>query len=344
VSRRDVSRNDTNRQVLLKARPSGIPQAEHFELVDRPLPALGDGQVLVRNVYLSVEPAMRGWVSAVANYSEPVALGAVMRSIAAGHVVESRHPNFHAGDRVVGMFGWQDFAAVDTDAIQRKVEDRDVPLSAWLGVLGVNGLTAYFGLLDVGQPKAGETVVVSTAAGSVGSCVGQIARIKGCRAVGIAGGPAKVALCRDAFGFDAAFDYKTDYLDKRLAEACPSGVDVYFDNTSGAISDAVLKRLNVGARVVICGTASVASWDPPPQGPRVERHLLVKRARMQGFLIFDYASRYDEGVAELARWVREGRLKYREDILDGIEQAPDAIAGLYRGENLGKRLIRIADE
>jgi len=339
-----VSRNDTNRQVLLKARPSGIPQAEHFELVDRPLPALGDGQVLVRNVYLSVEPAMRGWVSAVANYSEPVALGAVMRAIAAGHVVESRHPNFRAGDRVVGMFGWQDFAAVDTDAIQRKVEDRDVPLSAWLGVLGVNGLTAYFGLLDVGQPKAGETVVVSTAAGSVGSCVGQIARIKGCRAVGIAGGPAKVALCRDAFGFDAAFDYKTDYLDKRLAEACPSGVDVYFDNTSGAISDAVLKRLNVGARVVICGTASVAGWDPPPQGPRVERHLLVKRARMQGFLIFDYASRYDEGVAELARWVREGRLKYREDILDGIEQAPDAIAGLYRGENLGKRLIRIADE
>ena len=339
-----MSRNDTNRQVLLKARPSGIPQAEHFELVDRPLPALGDGQVLVRNVYLSVEPAMRGWVSAVANYSEPVALGAVMRSIAAGHVVESRHPNFRAGDRVVGMFGWQDFAAVDTDAIQRKVEDRDVPLSAWLGVLGVNGLTAYFGLLDVGQPKSGETVVVSTAAGSVGSCVGQIARIKGCRAVGIAGGPAKVALCRDAFGFDAAFDYKTDYLDKRLAEACPSGVDVYFDNTSGAISDAVLKRLNVGARVVICGTASVAGWDPPPQGPRVERHLLVKRARMQGFLIFDYASRYDEGVAELARWVREGRLKYREDILDGIEQAPDAIAGLYRGENLGKRLIRIADE
>jgi len=313
-------------------------------LVDRPLPALGDGQVLVRNVYLSVEPAMRGWVSAVANYSEPVALGAVMRSIAAGHVVESRHPNFHAGDRVVGMFGWQDFAAVDTDAIQRKVEDRDVPLSAWLGVLGVNGLTAYFGLLDVGQPKAGETVVVSTAAGSVGSCVGQIARIKGCRAVGIAGGPAKVALCRDAFGFDAAFDYKGGDLDARLAEACPSGVDVYFDNTSGAISDAVLKRLNVGARVVICGTASVASWDPPPQGPRVERHLLVKRARMQGFLIFDYASRYDEGVAELARWVREGRLKYREDILDGIEQAPDAIAGLYRGENLGKRLIRIADE
>jgi NADPH-dependent curcumin reductase len=335
-------KNDVNRQVLLKVRPTGIPQAEHFELVERPLPAPADGQVLVRNIYLSVDPAMRGWVSAVANYSEPVPLGGVMRSIAAGRIMESRHPDWQAGDLVVGMFGWQDFVSVDATAIQTKVTDSTVPLSAWLGVLGINGLTAYFGLLDAGQPKAGETVVVSTAAGSVGSCVGQIARIKGCRAVGIAGGAVKTTLCRDAFGYDAAIDYKQGDLDAALKAACPKGIDIYFDNTAGEISDAVLKQLNVGARVVICGTASVASWDPIPLGPRVERHLLVKRARMQGILIFDYAARYEEGRADLARWLREGTLRYREDILDGIEQAPGAIAGLYRGDNLGKRLIRIA--
>jgi NADPH-dependent curcumin reductase CurA len=336
-------KNDVNRQVRLKARPTGIPQAEHFELAEAALPAIGDGQVLVRNLYLSVEPAMRGWVSAVANYSEPVPLGAVMRSIAAGKVVESRHPDYRVGDLVIGMFGWQDFAAVETSAIQRKATDPDLPLTAWLGVLGLNGFTAYFGLLDIGQPKAGETVVVSTAAGSVGSCVGQIAKIKGCRTVGIAGGPAKTALCRDAFGYDAAIDYRQDDLDALLADACPDGIDVYFDNTSGAISDAVLKRLNVGARVAICGTASIASWDPIPLGPRVERHLLVKRARMQGLLVFDYAARYSEALADLTRWVRDGKISYREDILDGIEQAPGAIAGLYRGDNLGKRLIRVAD-
>jgi NADPH-dependent curcumin reductase CurA len=336
-------RNEVNRQVLLKARPTGIPQAEHFELVQSAVPTPGEGQVLVRNLYLSVEPAMRGWVSAVANYSEPVALGTVMRSIAAGKVVDSRHPSYQAGDLVVGMFGWQDFAAVDAKAIQRKVTETDLPLTAALGVVGLNGLTAYFGLLDVGQPKAGETVVVSTAAGSVGSCVGQIAKIKGCRTVGIAGGATKAALCRDVFGYDAAIDYKQPDLEGRLAQACPAGVDVYFDNTAGPISDAVLKHLTVGARIVICGTASVASWEPLPRGPRVERHLLVKRARMQGMLVFDYAARYGEGLADLARWVRDGAIRYREDVLDGIEQAPGAIAGLYRGENLGKRLIRIAD-
>ena len=341
--RRSTPRNDINRQVRLIARPTGIPQPEHFALGEGPVPRLRDGQVLVRNIFLSVEPAMRGWVSAVANYAEPVALGAVMRAMAAGEVVDSRDPTYRPGDRVVGMFGWQDFAAVDATAIQRRVVDRDVPLSAALGVLGLNGLTAYFGLLDIGQPKDGETVVVSTAAGSVGSCVGQIARLKGCRTVGIAGGPTKVTLCREVFNYDAAIDYKQGDLDAALAAACPKGIDVYFDNTAGAVSDAVLRHLNVGARIVICGTASVAHWEPPPQGPRVERQLLVKRARMQGMLVFDYATRYDEGLAELTRWVREGRLAYREDILDGIEQAPGAIAGLYRGDNLGKRLIRIAD-
>jgi len=333
-----------NGQVVLKSRPAGIPQAGDFELVDAPLPALADGQVLVRNIYVTAEPAMRGWVSAVANYSEPVPLGGVMRSPAVGRVAESRHPDYKPGELVTGMFGWQAYAAVDAKTITRKVPAGGPPISTALGVLGLNGLTAYFALLEVGQPRAGETVVVSTAAGAVGSCVGQIAKLKGCRTVGIAGGAEKTRLCREEFGYDAAIDYKAGHLDAALATACPEGVDVYFDNTAGAISDEVMKHLRPGARVVVCGTASIASWDPPPTGPRVERHLLVKRARMQGFLIFDYAPRFAEGLAALTEWVRAGKIRYREDILEGLEQAPGSIAGLYRGENLGKRIIRVAPE
>ena len=333
-----------NRQVRLKTRPSGIPQAEHFEIVEEPVPELVDGEVLVRNLFLSVEPAMRGWVSLVANYADPVAIGAVMRSLAAGRVVASRDAGFQVGDLGTGWLGWQDYACVKPQAIQGKLVKSDLPISTSLGVLGLNGLTAYFGLLDIGRPMPGQTVVVSTAAGSVGSCVGQIAKIKGCRAVGIAGGSTKTALCRDAFGFDAAIDYKADDLDQALAAACPNGVDVYFDNTAGSISDTVLKHLAVGARVIICGTASIASWEPAPHGPRVERHLLVKRASMQGLLVMDHKARYPSALEELTGWVREGRIRYRDDILDGIEQAPGAIAGLYRGENLGKRLIRLADD
>jgi NADPH-dependent curcumin reductase CurA len=331
-----------NRQVRLKSRPQGIPDLEHFEIVEAPVPAPGAGEILVRNLYVSAEPAMRGWVSAVANYSEPVAIGAVMRSPAVGRVEASHHSDYRVGDTVTGMFGWQDYAVVRSTAIQRKVTETDLPISTALGVLGLNGLTAYFALLEVGAPRAGDTVVVSSAAGAVGSCVGQIAKIKGCRTVGIAGGAEKFRQCVDEFGFDDAIDYKAGDIAAALASACPNGVDVYFDNTSGAISDAVLAHLAIGARVVICGTASVASWAPWPQGPRVERHLLVKRARMQGFLVFDYASRYPEAWRELAAWVRAGRIRYREDILDGLERAPGSIAGLYRGENLGKRLIRVA--
>ena len=333
-----------NRQVRLKSRPTGIPGAEHFKIVEAPAPDIADGQILVRNIYLSVEPAMRGWVNAVANYSEPVAIGAVMRSFAVGRVEASRDPGFQPGDIVAGMFGWQDYAAVDAKSIQRKIVDTDLPISTALGVLGMNGLTAYFGLLDIGQPKSGETVVVSTGAGAVGSCVGQIAKIKGSRTVGIAGGPEKVRMCLGDFGYDAAVDYKACDFEPALDAACPNGVDVYFDNTAGSISDAVMRRINVGARVIICGTASIANWDPLPLGPRVERHLLVKRARMQGLVVFDYASRFPEGLQELGGWVRAGKLRYREEILDGIEHAPDSIAGLYRGENLGKRLIRIAPD
>ena len=332
-----------NRQVLLASRPDGIPQAEHFRIVETAIPTPGPGQVLVRNAYLSVDPAMRGWVGAVANYSEPVAIGAVMRSFAAGHVVASQAPAWPVGTPVTGMFGWQDYALVDAGAIERRIDEPDLPISAALGVLGINGVTAHHGLLRLGEPKPGETVVVSTAAGAVGSCVGQIARLHGCRTVGIAGGPVKRALCLERFRYDAAVDYKAADFAERLAAACPRGVDVYFDNTAGPISDAVLTHLNVGARIVVCGTASVASWSPWPQGPRVERHLLVKRARMQGFVIFDHPEAAAPARADIARWIRTGDLRYVEEVLDGIERAPDAIAGLYRGENLGKRLIRLAE-
>lgn len=332
----------TNRQVRLKSRPAGIPEAQHFEIVAAPLEEPRERQVVVRLDYLSVDPAMRGWVNAAANYSRPVGIGEVMRSYASGEVIASRHPAWHEGDKVTGQFGWQEYAAVDGGAIARKVRETDLPLSLSLGVLGLNGITAYFGLLDVGEPRPGDTVVVSTAAGAVGSAVGQIAKIMGCRTIGIAGGPVKTALCRDAFGFDAALDYKAESaLGERVAALCPDGVDVYYDNTSGPISDAVMPHLAVGARVVICGTASVPNWDPPPLGPRLVRHLLVKRARMQGFVAFDFAHRAEEAIGRLAGWIRAGKLAYREDILDGIEACPDAIAGLYRGDNLGKRLVRV---
>ncbi len=331
-----------NRQVRLKSRPAGIPQAENFEIAAAPLPEPKAGEFVVRNRYLSVDPAMRGWVSAVANYAKPVGLGEVMRARAVGEIVASRHPEYRVGETVVGWLGWQDYALSDGSGIIRRVHETDLPLSAALGVLGMNGVTAYFGLLEVGQPKPGETVVVSTAAGSVGSAVGQIAKLRGCRAVGIAGGAEKTRMCREEFGYDAAIDYKAAAdLDAALAAACPAGINVYFDNTSGAISDAVLRRINKRARIVICGTAALSSWDPWPAGPRVERHLLVKSARMEGFLVFDYEDRSEEAVAQLAQWVRDGRLRYREDVLDGLEAAPDAIAGLYRGDNLGKRLIRL---
>lgn len=330
-----------NRQVLLASRPQGIPQAAHFRIAQAPLPVPGPGQLLIRNEWLSVEPAMRGWVNAVGNYSEPVAVGAVMRAFAAGRVAASDDPAWPVGTPVTGLFGWQDYALVAPSAIERRIEEADLPLSTALGVLGINGVTAHYGLLEIGQPRAGETVVVSTAAGSVGSCVGQIARLKGCRTVGITGGEAKRQLCLERFGYDAAVDYKAADFEARLGEACAGGVDVYYDNTAGPISDAVMPHLKLGARVIVCGTASVASWDPPPQGPRVERHLLVKRARMQGFVIFDHPEHGAKARSELAGWIRSGQLQYIEDVLHGIEQAPDAIAGLYRGENLGKRLIRL---
>lgn len=331
----------SNRQVVLVARPTGIPQEQHFDLREAPRPEPADGCFLIRNLYLSIDPAMRGWVNAAANYSDPVGIGEVMRSIAVGEVVESRHDDYRLGEIVCGLFGWQTFALSDGSNVWFRHDAEAAPISTALGILGVNGVSAYFGLLDVGRPEAGETVVVSTAAGAVGSAAGQIAKIKGCRAVGLTGSDDKVALCRDEFGYDAAINYRTGELDAALAEACPDGIDVYFDNTAGPITDAVYPHLNMGGRCVVCGTASIASWDPAPMGPRVERHILVKRLRVQGFLLFDYLDRFPEARAQLAAWLRDGKLTYREEILEGLEEAPGAIARLYAGENRGKLLIRL---
>ena len=330
-----------NTAVILRSRPSGIAQAENFSIEQMPVAAPEPGQIVVRSAFLSVEPAMRGWIADAGNYSAPVPIGSVMRSLAVGHVVELRSPHFREGDAVAGWFGWQHYATVKTEAVIHRVKETDLPISLSLGVLGINGVTAHLALTLIGEPKVGETVLVSTAAGAVGSAVGQIAKILGCRTVGIAGGRDKVRLCLEEFGYDAALDYRADDLEFGIAKACPEGANVYFDNTAGPISDAAYRHLARGARVVICGTASVSNWSEWPTGPRVERHLLVKRARMQGFIIFDHMDLYEGSVAQLADWVRDGRLRYREDILEGIDACPDALAGLYRGENLGKRLIRL---
>lgn len=328
-----------NRRVILASRPTGVAQAENFRFEETEVTAPAPGEITVKNAFLSVEPAMRGWIADTGNYSSPVPVGDVMRSLAAGVVTASNDPGYAVGDHVKGWFGWQDYATVPVSAVERKITADQLSLS--LGVLGINGVTAYLALTTVGQPKAGETVVVSTAAGSVGSAVGQIAKIMGCRTVGIAGGPEKAQMCVDDFGYDAGLDYRSPTLAAELAKACPDGVDVYFDNTSGEISDTVMTQLALHARIVICGTASIASWDPPPAGPRVHRQILTKRARMEGFIIFDHAERYDEAMDQLAEWVKAGKLRYREDILEGLDACPDSIAGLYRGENLGKRLIRL---
>jgi NADPH-dependent curcumin reductase len=330
-----------NRRVVLAERPDGIAEARHFRIEAVPAAPLGDGQVRVRTLFLSVEPAMRGWIADRGNYSAPVGIGEVMRALAVGEIVESRAADWAPGTRVCGWFGWQDEAVVGPEAIVRAITETDLPASLALGVLGINGVTALIALTTIGRPREGDRLVVSTAAGGVGSAVGQIGRILGCHTVGITGGAVKVRLCRERFGYDRCVDYKADDFAAALGDACAGGIDIYYDNTAGSITDTVLPHLNVGARVVVCGTASLPQWQPWPTGPRVERHLLVKRASMQGFVVFDHMAQWDAAVARLADWVREGRLTYAEDILDGIEACPDALAGLYRGENMGKRIVRM---
>ena len=333
--------NLSNRRVVLSSRPKGVPQAKHFAVEDDvPVPDLADGQFLIQTQFWSVDPAMRGWANDAPNYLPPVQIGSTMRAFSVGTIVASRNGDYPEGKTISGMFGWQRYAISDGSDVDRLVEETDLSPSLALGVLGLNGITAYFGLLEACQPKRGDTVVVSTAAGAVGSAVGQIARIMGCSTVGITSSQQKMELCRTDFGYDEVVSYRSDDLAGDLKAACPDGVDCYFDNTCGEISDTVMGQLALGARICICGTASLTDWDPIQLGPRVHRQLMVARARMQGFLVLDYKPRYGEAVAQLAGWVRSGQLSAREHILEGAEAAPAAIAMLYAGENNGKLLIR----
>jgi NADPH-dependent curcumin reductase CurA len=331
-----------NRRIILKERATGLPGPQHFELVEDDAPEPEDGQVLVHNHFVSVDPAMKGWISQAKNYAS-VDTGSTMRAFGVGEVIKSRHPGLQPGDFVCGATGWQDYGlADDSQPFFRKVDPADGPISTALGIFGISGLTAWFGLLDIGQPKDGETLVVSTAAGAVGSAVGQIGKIKRCRTVGIAGGPAKTALCKSDFGYDEAIDYKSESdLAEALRAACPHGIDIYYDNVGGATLDIVMTMLNVGARIVICGTAATESWLPPPQGPRLERAILVARAKVQGLIIFDYADRFPQALDELRTWVKSDRIIWREDVAEGLEKAPDALASLYHGANMGRLVVRV---
>ncbi|AWN50012.1 NADP-dependent oxidoreductase [Methylobacterium terrae] len=331
---------DRNRRVLLVRRPAGIPQPEDFGLDAVAVPEPGPGEILVRNLYLSVDPAQRGWASAEANYSQPVPLGGPMRALAVGIVVRSNSPEVAEGGFLYGWFGWQDYAVVPVSAIFRRCTEA-VPLSAHAGLLGLNGLTAHLGLTELGRPRPGETVLVSTAAGAVGSLVGQIARNLGCRPLGLTGDDAKVARCREAYGYAAAWNYRSGDWAEALREEAPDGVNVYFDNVGGPILDTALRRMAVAGRIVQCGTASVASWTEVPTGPRVEREILTRRLIWSGFVVLDHKARFEEAVAQLSGWYAEGRILLDEDVSEGIEAAPGAIAGLYRGENRGKRLIYV---
>ncbi|HJN03753.1 MAG TPA: NADP-dependent oxidoreductase [Alphaproteobacteria bacterium] len=333
---------NSNRRIALANRPAGAPQPDNFRLEEVPFPDPEPGEVLVRGLFLSVDPYMRGRIRDVKSYAPPVAVGGTMPGGAVGEVVRSRDPAFAPGDLVVGDLGWQEFAAAPAKAL-RKVPPEVQPVSLALGVLGMPGLTAYFGLLEVGAAKAGETVVVSSASGAVGAVVGQTAKIKGCRAVGIAGSDEKVAYCLDELGFDAAINYNTGPdIGGALKKACPDGIDVYFDNVGGPITDAALLGLNERARVAVCGQISGYNSETAEMGPRLLWQLIVKRARIEGFLIFDYAKRYDEALRDLGEWVQDGRIKFREDIAEGLEHAPEAFIGMLAGRNFGKQLVRLA--
>lgn len=331
---------DRNRRWVLNSRPAGVPAEENFrlQLEDAPRPA--DGQVAVRLLYVSVDPYVRGRMRNVRSYVPPLEIGEVIDGPAIGRVVESRDSRFAAGDLVTGRLGWQDYAAVDASALRRIPAD-NLPLTVHLGALGMTGLTAYFGLLHVGALRSGETVLVSGAAGAVGSVAGQIARIKGARAVGIAGTDEKVSFLKET-GFDGAVNYRAaGNLRRAIRDAC-GGVDVYFDNVGGEVSDAAVPALNRGGRVVVCGQIAIVNREKTELGPRNWLYFLINRARLEGFLVVDFADRYDEALAEMTPWVRDGRLRHRETIVDGLENAPSAFLGLFRGDNVGKMIVRIS--
>ena len=328
-----------NHQWQLTTRPSGMVKRSDFTWTRQPMPAPGDGQILLRTKYISLDPAMRGWMNDARSYVPPVGLGEVMRAIAVGEVVASRHPDWHEGDHAVGMLGLQEYGVLDAKAAT-KIDAKLVPLPVYLSALGMPGMTAYFGLLDVGAPQPGQTVVVSAACGAVGALVGQIARIKGCRTVGLAGGEEKCRYALDELGFDAVIDYKSEDIGRKLSDHCPKGIDVYFDNVGGEILDAALARLARHARVVICGAISQYN-STSVAGPKNYLSLLVQHARMEGFVVFDYAKRYPEGMADMAGWLREGKLKSKEDVVEGLDTFPETLQKLFTGQNFGKLVLKV---
>ncbi|MEX6723488.1 NADP-dependent oxidoreductase [Parapedomonas caeni] len=336
-----------NRRFLLTARPKGVPKPADFAFVSEPLPDLAEGEILVRNAYASIDPAIRGWMDDAPSYMPPIPLGAPVRATTIGRVAASRHPDFAVGDPVMGVNGLEDYSVATAGGFTSKIDLSAVPEPTnFLSVYGAVGLTGYFGLLEVGQPKPGETVLVSGAAGAVGSVVGQIARIKGCRAVGIAGGAAKCQRLIDEFGFDAAIDYRGKDLaamTAAIAEACPGGVDVFFDNVGGLILDATLPNINHRARLALCGMISQYNATGPVPGPTNLWFLIARVARMEGLLVSEYIDRWSEGAAEMARWIAEGKLVFREQIEEGLENALPVFLKLFEGTNDGKLILKISD-
>jgi NADPH-dependent curcumin reductase CurA len=336
-----------NRQVLLAARPRGEPTPDDFRLVEAEVPEPGPGQMLLHTIYLSLDPYMRGRMNAGPSYASPVEIGAVMEGGTVCAVVQSNLPQFRPGDVVLARSGWQEYVLSDGQGVQ-KVDPALGPISYALGVLGMPGMTAYTGLLNIGKPQPGETLVVAAASGAVGSVVGQIARIKGCRVVGIAGGERKCRHVQEELGFEACLDHRQPDLAGRLKAACPRGIDVYFENVGGPVFDAVLPLLNDFARVPVCGLIAHYNATELPAGtnrlPLVMRNILVKRLTFRGFIVWDFASQYSDFLADVSGWLREGRIKYREDITDGLENAPRELIGLLKGENFGKKLIRVSPD
>ncbi len=334
---------NVNRQWILKSRPDGMPRESDLEIVETPIPEPRHGEVLVKSLWMSIDPYMRGRLRDGPSYAEPVPIGGVLQGESVGRVMESKLDGFQAGDIVRGHIGWQEYGILDVKGAHA-VDTSLGPISTSVGVLGMPGLTAYFGLLEVNRPKPGETIVVSAASGAVGAIVGQIAKIMGCRVVGIAGSDEKVSYIVDELGFDAGINYKDQDVASAIADACPDGVDGYFDNVGGEITEAVMPFFNLFARMAICGRISEYNEDTPSMGPRVMRFVHTKQAVVEGFLVFRWEDRYEEGRARLADWVRNGQIKYLEDIVDGFENAPKAFIGQLGGANFGKLLIRVSDE
>jgi len=330
-----------NRRVTLASRPVGFPEESDFALDEVEIGTPESGEVLVRALWASVDPYQRGRMSEARSYATPLAVGDVITSQTVGEVVESRDGRYEPGQLVVGQLGWQEYAVARGGTLRRVPDGLDPPTLA-LHAVGATGFTAYFGLLDVGKPRPGDTVVVSAAAGAVGQVVGQLAKLSGCRTIGIAGGPEKIRDLRELYGYDVGIDYKDDDVAAALREAAPNGVDVYFDNVGGEVTQAVLRRLARGARVAICGQISQYNLEQPALIPATYGFLIVFRARMEGFLVSDYAHRYDEAAQRLAAWVADGSIRYREDVTEGLENAPRAFLGMLRGENRGKALVRVA--